>query len=71
MAVYPNTATLEWITDNQSRYGCGDRECVPCYPIQYRCDECGEDFARPVFVTKREHLHLCAECHFEGEVLVK
>jgi len=71
MAVYPNTATLKWIENRQSRYGCGSYQCVDCYPIQYGCDECGNDFDRPVFVTRWTRLQLCPDCHWEGEVKVK
>ena len=71
MAVYPNTVTLKWIENQRSYYGCGSDACVPCYPLQYGCDLCGNDFDRPVFVTRRERHHLCPECWFEGEVFVK
>jgi|DEB0MinimDraft_6_1074348.scaffolds.fasta_scaffold05437_4 hypothetical protein len=71
MAVYPNTATLKFIQDRQSSFGCGDYECLPCYPIQYACANCNSRLERPVFVTRPARHVLCPDCHWEGEVLVK
>lgn len=70
MAVRVNRATVEWITGKQSKFGCGAVDCFSCYPLQYGCDECGQDFSLPVLMTRPHRLHLCVDCYWEGEVLV-
>jgi Zn-finger protein len=32
----------------RSHYGCGSATCAACYPVQYACEGCGEDFASPI-----------------------
>lgn len=69
MSVRVNRATQAWIEAKASRFGCGDITCVPCYPLAYRCDWCGEDFARPILMTRPHAIHACEECYEYGEVL--
>ena len=62
MAVYPNTATLKWIENRQSRYGCGSYQCVDCYPVQTVCGECDWVFRMPVLRTDTQTLYVCNSC---------
>jgi hypothetical protein len=49
---------LERIRNN---YGCGASGCVACYPIQYRCELCGEDFDSPI---ANGETFLCLNCDY-------
>lgn len=48
----------------QSHYGCGADTCTDCYPIQYRCDYCNEDFPAPI--ANGEH-YTCEECGYDNK----
>lgn len=59
--------TAQQVSDlesKQSHYGCGSDTCVSCYPIQYRCDYCNEDFTNPI--ANGEHYE-CEECGYDNK----
>lgn len=45
----------------QSNYGCGANDCLSCYPIQYRCEWCGEDFPEPI---RNGESFICDACNW-------
>lgn len=58
--------TLEQVREieaKRSNYGCGSESCTRCYPLQYRCDWCGEDFPVPI---RNSTPYTCEECEWEG-----
>ena len=43
----------------QSKYGCGADGCKACYPIQYSCAWCLEEFEAPI---ANGEMFECEEC---------
>ena len=65
------TATIEEQAEleaNASRYGCGADGCTDCYPLIYRCADCGHDYDRPFINDGSGNLPRveCDECGFDG-----
>lgn len=52
------------IQKTQSHYGCGNDDCVACYPIQYACADCYTRFTSPI--AKGEHYE-CESCGFNSK----
>lgn len=48
---------------NQSHFGCGRYSCIACYPIEYRCPDCGEDYPNPIANGER---HECEACGYDN-----
>lgn len=42
-------------------YGCGDYTCKNCYPYQYACAYCAEQFPKPI--PNGEH-YVCEHCNW-------
>lgn len=64
------TLTAEQVKEIEagaSRYGCGAWDCVACYPLQYRCDWCGEDYASPILNGQRGECEACGEITEKAE----
>lgn len=49
------------LEEKKSHYGCGAVSCLDCYPIQYRCELCGEDFDSPI---ANGETFLCLDCDY-------
>jgi Zn-finger protein len=47
------------IESKASHFGCGRHDCLDCYPLQYRCEDCGEEFWTPILNGER---YECPEC---------
>ena len=47
----------------QSSYGCGADACLACYPIQYSCAYCLEEFAQPI--ANGEYME-CDNCGYDN-----
>jgi hypothetical protein len=45
----------------QSTYGCGASDCKACYPIQYSCESCYEEFPAPIANGER---FTCPACDY-------
>lgn len=61
------TLTAEQVQEIEakaSRYGCGAHNCTACYPLVYRCEMCGEDYASPILNGRRAE---CEACGWEIE----
>jgi hypothetical protein len=43
-------------------FGCGNYDCVDCYPFQYRCSFCDEEFPEPLANGKN---YVCEVCEWE------
>lgn len=71
MPVRVNRATVAWIENKQSRFGCGAADCFSCYPLQYRCDWCSKDFSLPVLNTRPGSILACEDCGLDEAVIVK
>lgn len=41
-------AEVKVIEENASKYGCGVRECMACYPLAYACEYCAVEFHTPI-----------------------
>lgn len=44
-----------------SHYGCGWDSCQACYPLQYACEFCAEQFPSPILNGER---HECEDCEW-------
>lgn len=52
---------VKQLEENQSRYGCGNPKCVPCYPVQYACENCGEQYRKPI---ANGEIYTCEHCEY-------
>ena len=57
-------AQVKALEKGRSQYGCGLDTCKRCYPIQYRCAFCNEDFTQPL--ANGEHYE-CEACGFDSK----
>jgi hypothetical protein len=57
MPLTPEQVT--YLEEKQSSYGCGAHDCTDCYPIQYGCEYCTEDFPAPI---ANGEVYTCLEC---------
>lgn len=48
---------------SRSAYGCGLDTCKRCYPIQYACAFCGEQFPTPI---ANGETYECEECNYNN-----
>ena len=46
---------------NCSKYGCGQHDCIICYPLQYCCADCGTEFDQPIL---NGQTHECLVCGY-------
>lgn len=54
-----NPAQVAELEASQSHYGCGNEECLACYPIQYACEFCAAQFPDPI---ANGEYYDCPEC---------
>ena len=52
---------IQDLENNSSRFGCGAEECKACYPLQYACDYCLEQFTTPI---ENGTPYECQDCGF-------
>lgn len=50
---------VQEIEASASRYGCGAWDCVDCYPLEYSCDWCEEQFETPILNGQRVYCDCC------------
>lgn len=53
---------VETLEAEKSSYGCGADKCLACYPIHYRCADCGEDYPDPIANGEK---YICENCGYE------
>ena len=55
-------AQVKALEATRSAYGCGSATCVKCYPVQYACEFCGEDYPLPI---ANGESYACPSCEWE------
>jgi Zn finger protein HypA/HybF involved in hydrogenase expression len=56
------TLTAEQVREieaSASRYGCGADICLDCYPLEYRCVYCEEEFEVPILNGQQVYCDTC------------
>jgi hypothetical protein len=51
------------MSERPYQYGCGSWNCLACYPYQYSCDDCSEQFPEPIANNTQ---YDCPNCGYES-----